>query len=235
MLWFAFDGEPLPDAVYDGYAEKFDIRICEGFGMTETSPVPHMCLPHEERRGSVGKPVPRVQQRIIGADGETLGPDLDGELQLKGPNIMAGYFKDPEATAAAIIDDGWLRTGDMARADAEGFTSITGRIKEMLIIGGENVFPREIEDVLVRHADVALAAVIGVQDPSRGEVALAFVEPVPGSTPDPAALRTFCRDFLAGYKVPREIRVLDELPKGATGKVQRRALNADTGLPPTES
>ena len=230
LRFMASGGEPLPDAVYEGYKERFGIRLCEGFGMTETSPATHMCRPHEERRGTVGKPIDGVEQRIINESGNAVGPNVDGELQLRGPNIMAGYFKDPEATAAAIVDGGWMRTGDMARADEEGFTSITGRIKEMLIIGGENVFPREIEEVLIRHEDVALAAVIGMQDPSRGEVALAFVEPIPGTSPDPQELRTFCRDALAGYKVPREIRVIEELPKGATGKVQRRALTADTGL-----
>jgi len=232
LRMLASGGEPLPDAVYDGYMERFGVALCEGFGMTETSPVTHLCRPQEERRGSVGRPMDGVEQRIVDADGKDVGPDADGELQLRGPNIMAGYFKDEAATNEAIIDGGWMRTGDMAQADAVGYTRITGRIKEMLIIGGENVFPREIEDVLVRHEDVAMAAVIGVKDPSRGEVALAFVEPVPGTSPDPKDLRTFCRDFLAGYKVPREIRVLDELPKGATGKVQRRALSKDTGLEP---
>jgi long-chain acyl-CoA synthetase len=234
MRFLISGGEPLPDAVYQGYVERFDVALCEGFGMTETSPVTHLCRPHEERRGSVGMPVDGVEQRIVDDQGNVLGPDLDGELQLRGPNIMQGYYKDPEATALAIIDGGWLRTGDMARVDADGFTSITGRIKEMLIIGGENVFPREIEEVLVRHDDVAMAAVIGVQDPTRGEVALAFVEPVPGRAPDPAALRSFCRESLAGYKVPREIRVMEELPKGATGKVQRRALGPDTAKPSVE-
>ena len=235
MRFLISGGEPLPDAVYDGYKERFGVALCEGFGMTETAPVTHLCRPHEERRGSVGMPVGGVKQRIVDQAGHVLGPDVDGELQLRGPNIMKGYYKDPESTALAIIDGGWMRTGDMARQDADGFTSITGRIKEMLIIGGENVFPREIEEVLVRHKDVAMAAVIGVQDASRGEVALAFVEPVPGASPDPAALRSFCRDSLAGYKVPREVRVMKELPKGATGKVQRRALGPDTALPSAEA
>ncbi|MCH2135804.1 MAG: AMP-binding protein [Phycisphaerales bacterium] len=222
-------GEPLPDAVYEGYKARLGVTLCEGFGLTETSPVTHWCRPHEERRGSIGKPLGGVEQRIVDEQGNDLPAGTDGELLLRGPNIMAGYYRDEEATAAALSEAGWFRTGDMARQDEEGYTSITGRIKEMLIIGGENVFPREIEEVLVRHPSVAMAAVIGVPDPSRGEVALGFVECVPGETVEPSALRTFCRDALAGYKVPREIRVLEELPKGATGKVLRRALSADTG------
>jgi long-chain acyl-CoA synthetase len=169
-----------------------------------------------------------VEQRIVDGDGHDVGPGVDGELHLRGPNIMAGYFRDEAATSEAIVDGGWLRTGDMAQQDADGFTSITGRIKEMLIIGGENVFPREIEEVLVRHPAVSMAAVIGVPDPSRGEVALGFVECVPDQTVEPAALRAFCRESLAGYKVPREIRILDALPKGPTGKVLRRSLHADS-------
>ena len=235
LRYMVSGGEPLPDAVYDGYQDRYNVRLCEGFGMTETSPVTHWCRPQEERRGSIGMPMEGVEQRIVDSDGKVLGPDTDGELQLRGDNIMAGYFRDQESTDKAIIDGGWLRTGDMARQDAQGFTSITGRIKEMLIIGGENVFPREIEEVLVRHPAVSMAAVIGVADPSRGEVALGFVECVPGETVEPAALRTFCRDALAGYKVPREIRILDSLPKGPTGKVLRRSLNADSGLGGTAS
>ncbi|MCH2133690.1 MAG: AMP-binding protein [Phycisphaerales bacterium] len=220
-------GEPLPDAVYDGFAERFKMRICEGFGMTETSPVTNWTLPHEERRGTVGRSLDGVEEIIVGDDGTRLGPDQDGELRIRGGNVMKGYYKLPEETAAAFDEEGFLKTGDMARIDKDGFLSITGRIKEMLIIGGENVFPREIEEVLVRHPSVSEAAVIGMEDPSRGEVALAFVETIEGETFDDQALRSWCRESLAGYKVPREIRHVEALPRNPVGKVMRRELSPE--------
>lgn len=228
LRYIVSGGEPLPDAVYEGFAERFGTRICEGFGMTETSPVTNWTLPSEERRGTVGRSLDGVEQIIVGDDGRQMPPGEDGELWIRGGNVMQGYYKMPEETAAAINEEGYLRTGDMARIDEDGYLSITGRIKEMLIIGGENVFPREIEEVLVRHPSVSEAAVIGVTDPSRGEVPLAFIETVEGAEFDPGALRSWCRESLAGYKVPREIRRLESLPRNPTGKVLRRALSADT-------
>jgi long-chain acyl-CoA synthetase len=221
-------GEPLPDAVSDGFHEVFGVRICEGYGLTETAPVANVCLPHEYRPHSVGRPVPGVEERIVADDGRILGPGEEGEIRIKGPNVMPGYFKRPEETAAAFDDDGFLRTGDMGRMDADGFLSITGRIKEMLIIGGENVFPREIEEVLDRHPSVKSSAVIGLPDVSRGEVPLAFVELVEGAEFDETALRSHCRETLAQYKVPREIRLLAELPRNPTGKIMRRGLTPET-------
>lgn len=221
-------GEPLPDAVSDGFHEIFGVRICEGYGLTETAPVANVCLPHEYRPHSVGRAVSGVEERIVGEDGRILGPGEEGEIRIKGPNVMPGYFKRPEETAAAFDEDGFLRTGDMGRLDADGFLSITGRIKEMLIIGGENVFPREIEEVLDRHPSVKSSAVIGQPDPSRGEVPLAFVELVDGAEFDETALRSHCRETLAQYKVPREIRMLAALPRNPTGKIMRRALSTET-------
>jgi long-chain acyl-CoA synthetase len=141
---------------------------------------------------------------------------------------MAGYYKLPEQTAAVFDDEGYFKTGDMGRIDADGHLYITGRIKEMLIIGGENVFPREIEEVLNAHPSVHDSAVIGAADPSRGEVPLAFVETAEDAEFDETALRSHCREHLAQYKVPREIRLLAKLPRNPTGKIMRRALSADT-------
>jgi long-chain acyl-CoA synthetase len=138
---------------------------------------------------------------------------------------MAGYYKLPDQTAKVLDDEGYFHTGDMGRFDADGHLYITGRIKEMLIIGGENVFPREIEEVLNAHPSVLDSAVIGVQDPLRGELPLAFVELVEGETFDETSLRTHCREHLATFKVPREIRVIDQLPRNPTGKIMRRALS----------
>ncbi|MCA9295318.1 MAG: AMP-binding protein, partial [Phycisphaerales bacterium] len=201
----------------------------EGYGLTETSPVTHWCRPQDHRRKSVGQSIPDLETKIIDpATGAALPAGTDGEILLRGPNIMKGYFKLPEETARAIDAEGFFHTGDMGHVDADGFLFITGRIKEMLIIGGENVFPREIEEVLNSHPDVKDSAVIGVQDDSRGEVPLAFVELVDDATFDETALRSHCRSGLAQYKVPRDIRVVEALPRNATGKILRRQLSADT-------
>ncbi|MAA52122.1 MAG: hypothetical protein CMJ41_03650 [Phycisphaerae bacterium] len=217
-------GEPLPDAVYDGFRDRFGVRICEGYGLTETAPVTNWTLPECERRGTVGQPLPGVEQIIVGEHDERLDPGHDGEIRIRGGNVMAGYFKQPDATAGVFDAEGFFRTGDMGRMDEHGFLSITGRIKEMLIISGENVFPREMEEVLNRHPAISDAAVIGQKDPARGEVPVAFVELVEGGAIELAEVRAFCRDVLPPYKVPRDIRVLESLPRNPTGKIQRRAL-----------
>ncbi len=221
-------GEPLPGAVADGYRKRFNAVINEGYGLTETGPVSNWCRPHEHRPGSVGPPIVDVEEKIVGPDGERLGANQDGEVCIKGPNVMPGYFGMPEQTAEVFDDEGYFRTGDMGRFDDDGHLYITGRIKEMLIIGGENVFPREIEEVLNAHESVQESAVIGVQDSSRGELPLAFVELVEGATFDETALRTHCREHLASFKVPREIRRLAQLPRNPTGKIMRRGLTAET-------
>jgi len=221
-------GEPLPEVVYDGFHQKFGIEINEGYGLTETSPVTNWCRPSEQRRKCVGKALGGVDQRIVGPDGAVLGPNQDGEVRMKGPNIMKGYLNLPDETAAVFDEHGYFKTGDMGRLDEHGLLSITGRIKEMLIIGGENVFPREIEEVLNRHESVKDSAVIGMQDGMRGEVALAFVELKEGARFDEGAIKSFCREHIAGFKVPRDIRVVKELPRNPTGKIMRRKLSAAT-------
>lgn len=217
-------GEPLPEAVFQAFREELGVTINEGYGLTETSPVTHWCRPHEHRRKSVGKALPGVDVRIVSPDERLLGVDEEGEIRLRGPNVMKGYFKLPDQTAAVFDQHGYFRTGDMGKIDEHGFLYITGRIKEMLIIAGENVFPREIEEVLNQHPSVKDSAVIGVSDESRGEVPVAFIELREGATFDEAALRAHCRQKLAGYKVPKEIRVLEALPRNATGKIVRRKL-----------
>jgi long-chain acyl-CoA synthetase len=217
-------GEPLPEAVYQEFKRRFHVDICEGFGLTETAPVTHWCLPHEFRHGTVGKPLPGVRQKIIDPEtGDTLPRKTDGELLLAGPNVMKGYYKRPDDTDAAFTDGRWFRTGDMARID-DDFLSITGRIKDMLIVGGENVFPREIEEVINAHDAVHASAVIGSPDPIRGEVPVAYVEIKEEHDFDAASIRAHCREHLAGYKVPREVHEVEELPRGPTGKILRREL-----------
>jgi long-chain acyl-CoA synthetase len=218
-------GEPLPSAVAEGFLERFGVRISEGFGMTETSPCTHWCRPGEYRPRSVGMPLPGVEQRIVDLDsGRDLPQGAEGELRLRGPNIMQGYFRLPDETARAFDERGWLRTGDIARVDAEGFLYITGRLKEMLIVGGENVFPREIEEAIESHPSVAAVGVIGARDEVRGEVPIAFVELREGAVLEERAIQEWARARLAGYKVPREIHAVTALPRNPTGKLLRREL-----------
>lgn len=217
-------GEALPDAVYEGIKDRFGLMIHEGYGLTETSPVANICRPGEQRRGSVGMPVVDVHERIVDENENDLPANQDGEIRIAGPNIMQGYFNLPDETEAVFDSKGYFRTGDMGHLDDDGFLYITGRIKEMLIIGGENVFPREIEEVLTNHEDVTAAGVVGRKDVSRGEVAVAFVEIREGTTFDEGKLRAWCREKLAGFKVPKTITLLDELPRNPTGKIVRREL-----------
>ena len=218
-------GEPLPQAVADGFMERFNIRINEGYGLTETSSTASWCRPQDYRRGSVGTMLSGMDAHIVDIEsGRLLGPNADGEVRLRGPNVMQGYFNLPAETAAAFDERGYFRTGDIGRFDDDGHLYITGRLKDMLIIGGENVFPREIEEVLNAHPAVRDSGVVGLKDPMRGEVPLAFVQAKEGMTIDPAQAVSYCRGKLAGYKVPAEVRVLAEMPRGPTGKVLRREL-----------
>jgi len=220
-------GEPLPRSVAEAFRERFGVTIAEGYGLTETSPVTNWCRPEEYRPGSVGKPIPRVVQHIVDEQtGRDAPPGAEGEVRIAGPNIMKGYFKLPEQTASVFDERGRFRTGDMGRFDAAGHLAITGRIKEMLIIGGENVFPREIEEVLNAHHCVAASAVVGQTDPVRGEIPIAFVEPAEDVEFDEKSILALCRAKLAGYKVPRRIIRMEALPRSGTGKILRRELSA---------
>jgi long-chain acyl-CoA synthetase len=223
-------GEPLPNAVHDAYLDRFKLQLLEGYGLTETSPATHWSTPQHHKRYSVGLPLPGVKQLIVDEDNRPVPADTDGEILLAGPIIMKGYYKNEELTRQVMVDvDGttWFHTGDIGKIDADGYLYITGRKKEMLIIGGENVFPREIEEVLNRHDAVKDAAVIGKTDGMRGEVPIAFVELHEGATFDADDIRRWCRDRLAQFKVPREIRRLDALPRNPTGKILRRQLSAE--------
>jgi len=226
LRYLVSGGEPLPDAVAEGFEDRFGRVICEGYGLTETSPVTNICLPEHYAPHSVGRPVARLEQRIVDIEtGKPLPPGQEGEVRFRGPNVMRGYYKMPEETAESFDDEGFFRTGDMGREDGAGRLYITGRIKEMIIVGGENVFPREIEEVLNRHESVSASGAIGVADDVRGEQPWAFVELAEDQSFDESALRSWCREHLAGYKIPREIRVVEELPRGPTGKILRRELH----------
>ncbi|MEP0844828.1 MAG: AMP-binding protein, partial [Phycisphaerae bacterium] len=217
-------GEPLPRAVYEEFLRRTHLTICEGYGLTETSPVVCADMPWSHRVGTVGKAIPNVQVRLRDADGRTVEGDEEGEICVRGPNVMKGYYQRPEETAAVLDADGWFRTGDLGRISPDGYISITGRAKDMIIVAGENVYPREVESVLDKHPAVAESAVIGQQDGSRGEVVVAYVALREGLEVSGDELRSYCRDHLAGFKVPRQVHVRRELPHGPTGKVLKRAL-----------
>ncbi len=218
-------GEPLPRTVLERFRDRFGVTICEGYGLTETAPVTNWCRPFEFREGSVGRPLPEVDQRIVDLNSRhELGRNQDGEVIMRGPNVMRGYYKHEEQTRSVFDDQGFFKSGDIGRFDDDGHLHITGRLKEMLIIGGENVFPREIEEVLNRHPAVKDSGVVGKMDPMRGEVPVAFVELNEGQGVDAKAIIVWCRQSLAGYKAPDEVRFVESLPRNPTGKILRREL-----------
>lgn len=217
-------GEPLSEGTASAFRERFGLELHEGYGLTETSPILSINMPWANSRGSVGRALPGVEFRIAADEGHQMGTDEPGEILARGSGIMRGYYNKPEETRAVLDGEGWFRTGDIGTLDAEGFLRITGRKKEMIIVGGENVYPREVEDVLSRHAAVSESAVIGRRDASRGEVVVAYVILEDEHDATEMALRDHCREHLAGYKVPREIRIATELPRGPTGKILKRAL-----------
>jgi len=217
-------GEPLPDNIRQQFEQRLGVILKQGYGLTETGPVVAASSPSQYRDGTVGKPIHHVELRIISDEGASLAPGEDGEILVRGPGVMKGYYRKPIETRQVLDEEGWFRTGDAGHLDQDGFLAITGRVKEMLIIGGENVFPREIEAVLEAHEAVQQAAVIGVPDDLRGECPIAFVIPREGATVDEAQLRNFARNALAGYKVPKRISIHHDLPTGPTGKILKRRL-----------
>ena len=223
LEYAASGGEPLPQVIREEFETLSGCELHEGYGLTETAPVANWALPPNNKSGTVGRSLPGITEKIVSAEGKVLGINEDGEVRIKGDNVMKGYYKDKEATEEVFDTEGFFRTGDMGRIDQDGYLSITGRIKEMLIISGENVFPREIEEVLNRHPSVGDSGVIGKQDLMRGEIPVAFIEPK-DTTVDVDSVRLFCAEHLPTFKRPREIHVIDALPRNPTGKILRREL-----------
>jgi long-chain acyl-CoA synthetase len=222
-------GAAMPVEVLHRFEERFDTIVLEGYGLSETSPVASFNLPDRERRaGSIGLPVTGVEMRVVDADGEPVETGAVGEVAIRGHNVMKGYWNKPTETAAVLSDDGWFRTGDMGRVDDDGYFYIVDRLKDLVIRGGFNVYPREIEEVLYEHPQVAEAAVIGVPHPTLGEEVAAAVALRPGSTVTEDELRDYVKGQVAAYKYPRLVWFVDELPKGATGKILKREI-----VPPT--
>jgi long-chain acyl-CoA synthetase len=204
--------------------------ILEGYGLSETSPVASFNHPDKPRKpGSIGTPIKGVEMRLVTDAGDDVAVGEVGEIAIRGHNVMKGYWGKPEATAAAI-PDGWFRTGDLARIDEDGYFFIVDRKKEMIIRGGYNVYPREIEEVLHEHPAVAEAAVVGIAHAELGEEVGAAVALKPGASATPDELRSFVRERVAAYKYPRHVWIESELPKGPTGKILRRAVQRPKDL-----
>ena len=215
----ASGGASLPVELLNAFEDAFDAKILEGYGLSETSPVASFNHPDRERKpGSIGTPIEGVEMRLLDVDGD----DGVGEIAIRGHNVMKGYWDKPEATAAAIDADGWFRTGDMARVDDDGYYFIVDRKKDLIIRGGYNVYPREVEEVLYEHPKVREAAVIGVPHPDLGEEIGAAVALKEGEDAEPEELQRFVKDQLAAYKYPRLVWFVDELPKGPTGKILKK-------------
>jgi long-chain acyl-CoA synthetase len=219
-------GASLPAEVLDAFEARFQIPILEGYGLSETSPTATFNQSVRDRRVySVGKPIWGVEVRVSDTDDRELprGPEHVGELAVRGHCVMKGYRANPEATAE-VLEEGWLRTGDMGYRDEDGFLFIVDRKKDLVIRGGMNVYPREVEEVLFAHPAVEQAAVIGVPDQRLGEEVMAVVQVKPGATVTEEELVAHCRERLAAYKYPRSVRFMDQLPIGATGKIEKKAL-----------
>jgi long-chain acyl-CoA synthetase len=215
-------GAAMPVEILHSFEKAFGCMILEGYGLSETSPVASFNHPNAERKpGSIGTPVRGVEMRVVGPDGADVPPGEVGEIAIRGHNVMKGYWGKPEATAEAI-PDGWFRTGDLARIDDDGYYFIVDRKKELIIRGGYNVYPREIEEVLYEHPAVAEAAVVGIAHDDLGEEVGAAVALKPGAAATPEELRDFVKARVAAYKYPRVVWLVDELPKGPTGKILRR-------------
>lgn len=220
---FVSGGASLPGEIIASFKQKFGIDIVEGYGLSEASPVVTVNRVGSVRPTSIGLPLVDVDVRIESPEGKILPVGEVGELVTRGPNVMQGYFNQPEATAAAI-KEGWLHTGDMARMDEDGYVYIVDRLKDIIIVGGLNVYPREVEEVLYQYPAIQEAAVIGVPDTLRGEVPCAYIVLKEGAEYNRKTLMKYLQENLANFKLPKEIIVIEALPKNATGKIMKREL-----------
>ncbi|PWN02960.1 long-chain-fatty-acid--CoA ligase [Nocardioides silvaticus] len=227
-------GSALPVEVHREVEQRLGVSIAEGYGLSETSPVASFA-PYGEppRPGSIGRPIPGVEMKLIAPDSWAeieWSPDAIGEIAIRGHNVMKGYYKRPDATAEVIDNEGWFRSGDLARRDDEGYYYIVDRSKDLIIRGGFNVYPREIEEVLLTHPDISLTAVVGVPHESHGEQVKAFVILQPGSRLTEEELIAWAKAQMASYKYPRLVEFVDSLPMTATGKILKRELVRGTSM-----
>jgi acyl-CoA synthetase (AMP-forming)/AMP-acid ligase II len=219
---------PLPPEQHRAFESRFGISVLEAMGLTECASVAfaNPLDPHARKIGSPGMPL-GMEARVVAPDGAVLGNGESGEIELRGANVMLRYHDDTQATAAAIRADGWLATGDLGYRDADGFFFVTGRLKELIIKGGENIAPREIDEALLRHPAVLEAAAVGIADPEYGQEILACVVLKANATCSEEELRAHCLAELGRYKTPKTFRFIAELPKGPSGKVQRLKLGGE--------
>ncbi|MGK2948599.1 MAG: AMP-binding protein [Acidimicrobiales bacterium] len=214
----------LDPAIATAFRDRFGLQVIEGYGLTEASPVVSSGTGFDAPEGSIGVPLPGVQVRLVDADGHDALVGDAGEIWVKGPNVFTGYWNDPEATSGALTPDGWLRTGDVAVVDDDGFLFIVDRVKDLIIVSGFNVYPAEVEEVITSHPGVARAVVVGVPHPHSGEAVKAFVVVEPGHSVEEDDVIAHCEARLARYKAPQKVLFVDEIPQSTTGKVLRKAL-----------
>ena len=220
---FVSGGASLPEKVAEQFKLKYGINIVEGYGLSEASPVVTVNPLNKTKIGSIGKALPGIEVRIIGLSGEELPPGTVGELAVRGASVMQGYYNLPLETSRAL-KDGWLHTGDLAYRDTENYFYIVDRLKDMIITNGENIYPREIEELLYAYPGITEAAVIGVPDNLRGQAARAYIVMAEGQVFDKKAIREYLHTKLAAYKMPRDFIKVDALPKNQTGKILKRVL-----------
>lgn len=221
---------PLPREIFRRFQEVTGAAILEGYGLTEASPITHInpLGRQGQKENSIGMPLPGTDARIVDMEGGslTLPPGKMGELVIQGPQVMEGYWRRPDETASALRN-GWLYTGDLATMDEDGYFYIVDRKKDMVLVGGYNVYPREVDEVLLEHPKIVEAVTVGISDDVRGEVLKAYVVPCPGESLGKADIVAWCRSKLAAYKVPRLVEFREELPKTIVGKVLRRVLREE--------
>ena len=219
-------GAALPMEILTAFEKDFGCPVIEGYGLSETSPVASFGrLDMERKPGTIGTPIDGVEMRLVDEEGNVVGIGDVGEVQIKGPNIMKGYWNMPDATAKAIDPDGWFSSGDMGTVDADGYYSIVDRKKEMILRGGYNVYPREVEEVLYEIPAVAEAAVVGIPHDDLGEEIVAVVSFKEGQSATTDEIQAYTKEQVAAYKYPRHIVVLNQLPKGPTGKILKREID----------
>ena len=219
----ASGGAAMPVQVIHDFEKAFDTKILEGYGLSETSPIASFNHPDRPRKpGSIGTPVEGVEMRVVDDAGQPVPQGEAGEIQVRGHNIMKGYWNLPDATAAAISPEGWFSTGDIGKIDADGYFAVVDRKKELIIRGGLNIYPRELEEVFYEHPAVAAAAVIGIPHETLGEEVGAAIELKPDASATADELRDYVKERVAAYKYPRKVWIMDALPKGPTGKLQKR-------------
>ena len=216
----------LPEEIAQAFAERFGVKISEGYGLTEASPIVTSSAGDEPRYGSIGLPLPGMEVRLVDDEGEDALEGDPGEIWVRGPNVFRGYLHDPEATARALTPDGWLRTGDVAVADDAGYLWLVDRAKDLIIVSGFNVFPAEVEEVLVSHPGILEATVVGDPHPYSGETVRAVIVARPGTALEEDEIIDFCAARLARYKCPTKVTFVEAIPRGLAGKALRRALRA---------